>query len=611
MKKRPSWLNSAEKKFKLTSDILGESLSSVSAIAIKKVAQINDDLGVSDKAIALKESTVNAYNAVDDEVDVSDKAKRVKDAIISAYKDVADKTIESIDASGLKEFAEEAKESINANVIAPVSDFIDKNNLSNGIDIALSYTEEKYGLLRKTIKPNYGPESAEELLGIAKKELLYINACILQVSTGKAESMANTFGKAIASKVAGVASVGSFLTLVSAYGTASTGTAISTLSGAAATSSTIAWVGGLLGGGMVTGAVITGGLGIAVGVGVYKVIGSVPREFDDLSDVEKQIIQSTGFLVAAINDLLANDPQDFSTADAEALLNNTFLPMLVLLKENSENICENLDGKNRLAFRQHALIDFETRLIAGFHYYLNENKSAKLYPEYVISGVIYGLLTNSVIPADDEYQLALESIRRMKADWADATESELSDALSEYSPETLKGVAANVKGIYHETLFVHEFNLSNDDRYAEMFEKTNYPGADIQIKSVETDEVLEEFQLKASNDVSYVQSHFTKYPDIEVLATSEVAEKMAAVNSSGLSNDEITARMDTVLDDLSINTLGDRATDSAEIAAVLAAGKEVINVLNGKKMDSDIPLNIISAASAASVSTALVAYLFS
>jgi hypothetical protein len=111
--------------------------------------------------------------------------------------------------------------------------------------------------------------------------------------------------------------------------------------------------------------------------------------------------------------------------------------------------------------------------------------------------------------------------------------------------------------------------------------------------------------------VSYVQSHFTKYPDIEVLATSEVAEKMASVNSSGLSNDEITARMDTVLDDLSINTLGDRATDSAEIAAVLAAGKEVINVLNGKKMDSDIPLNIISAASTASVSTALVAYLFS
>jgi len=367
----------------------------------------------------------------------------------------------------------------------------------------------------------------------------------------------------------------------------------------------------LLGGGMATGAVVTGGLGLVVGVGIYKAVGSAPRDFEELSDIEKQIIQSTGFLIAAINDLTQNNNDDLPIEDAEILLSNTFLPLLKQLKENSDDICKNLDGKHRIAFRQHALIDFEEKLIAGFYFYLKDNKRYALFPEYIIGGVIYGLLTNSVIPSDYRSQLALDSIKRMKAEWNNATESELSEALHNYSPEGIKGVAANVKGIYHESLFVYDFNLNHEDRYAEMFELTNYPGADVQIKSIETDELLDEFQLKASCDVSYVKKHFEKYPEIQVLATNEVAEKMDNVQSSGFSNNEITERMDSILADLSTNTLQDRVVDSAEMAAITAAGKEAINVFNGKSVDSEVPVNIITSASVASVSTALVAYLFS
>ncbi len=53
-------------------------------------------------------------------------------------------------------------------------------------------------------------------------------------------------------------------TLVASLGTASTGTAISALSGAAATKATIAWLGG--------GALAAGGLGIAGGTAVLGVV---------------------------------------------------------------------------------------------------------------------------------------------------------------------------------------------------------------------------------------------------------------------------------------------------------------------------------------------------
>ena len=73
-------------------------------------------------------------------------------------------------------------------------------------------------------------------------------------------------GGRIAARVAGGAGAPAVVSaLVASLGTASTGTAISTLSGAAATKATLAWLGG--------GALATGGLGIAGGAVVLGVIG--------------------------------------------------------------------------------------------------------------------------------------------------------------------------------------------------------------------------------------------------------------------------------------------------------------------------------------------------
>jgi len=108
------------------------------------------------------------------------------------------------------------------------------------------------------------------------------------------------------------------------------------------------------------------------------------------------------------------------------------------LLDESDNITQNLDSKHSLLFRQHAITDFKKRVIDGFEYFIKDaKKSYRVNPEYIIAGVIYSLLTRTAVDDSNESQIALQAIRRMKNDWNDATEGQLSDAISDYEPEQL------------------------------------------------------------------------------------------------------------------------------------------------------------------------------
>ena len=207
-------------------------------------------------------------------------------------------------------------------------------------------------------------------------------------------------------------------------------------------------------------------------------------------------------------------------------------------------------------------------------------------------------------------QIALDALRRMKNEWHDASESELSEAISEYEPEQLKGIANNVKGIYHELLFVDSYNKQNVDTYAMLFEETNHPGADVQIRSTSDDTLLREFQLKATTSTDYVNEHIERYPDIDVLVTKEVATN-DSFESSGISNDEITAHIDKIIDQIGENTISDRAFDSMEFAGLASAGKQTIEMIRGKKDLSGAGAEVVKSAMLASSSTLIASYLFS
>ena len=100
-------------------------------------------------------------------------------------------------------------------------------------------------------------------------------------STGEVSKYDNL--KAVASgTAAGATAAAGTASVVAAVGTASTGTAISTLSGAAATKATLAWLGGgslaAGGGGMALGAALLTGAATGVGYVTYKSIKKMKKK---------------------------------------------------------------------------------------------------------------------------------------------------------------------------------------------------------------------------------------------------------------------------------------------------------------------------------------------
>jgi hypothetical protein len=607
VEKKPEWLKKIGNITKSASNKSAGVLGSLGKKVSDQAKELDKNHDISKNILKVTQKSKEYISETDEKYSLRDKTEKVTSEVGRASK----KMTSAVETSGLVDKMQNAKESLDRKVLNPAAAYYSDTGLKGGLDETLDALEAAYGEVRSRIKPYFAPETPAELLLSTKKELVYINACILQISPGEAEKLANKLGAAVISKISGAATAGALLAMVGTYGTAGTGAAIAGLSGAAATNATLAWVGGLLGGGMATGAVLTGGVALAAGIGVYKLLGSEARQFDDLSEQEQQIIQSTGFLIAAINDLLKNDSVKLDSAEAELLLEKTLRPLHEILNENSEEITNNLDSKNSLLFRQHALVDFENSVLKGFEFFIGNSKTSdRVYAEFVIAGVIYALLTNTAIDNTPESQIALDALRRMKNDWADISESQLSDELSAYEPEQLKGIANNLKGIYHELLFVDQYNNQNADTYAAVFGETNHPGADIQIFSRYTDEVIGEFQLKSSDSTSYITNHFERYPDIDVLATSEVADKFDSVASSGIDNSEITEKIDTVIEQISTNTITDRAFDSMAFASLASAGKESINIINGKQNVTGAGIEIVKTATIASGSTLIASYLF-
>ncbi|MDG1470586.1 MAG: hypothetical protein P8Q26_03350, partial [Ascidiaceihabitans sp.] len=126
----------------------------------------------------------------------------------------------------------------------------------------------------------------------------------------------------------------------------------------------------------------------------------------------------------------------------------------------------------------------------------------------------------------------------------------------------------------------------------------------------ETDEVLEEYQLKATDNVSYVRAHQSRYENIDVKATSGVAERIEGVETSGFLDVEMTLKVDGTFEDLANNTISDRVIDSAEISGLAIAGLEAINVLTGKSDMADGGKRVVRTALSASVATGITAFLF-
>lgn len=227
-----------------------------------------------------------------------------------------------------------------------------------------------------------------------------------------------------------------------------------------------------------------------------------------------------------------------------------------------------------------------------------------------IATVFSNLLNKHLAVNSEDEALVVEALRRSNNSLNDASLTELGDYLSTLNSEQLKGLANNIKGIFHELKYVEQVNTQDDGISAEIFDSTNHAGADVILKDSETNDVIGEVQLKATDSPSYILEHFKKYPDIEVLATSEIAGRLDGVESTGISNEDITQAVKTEFDQVDDLSTQAQIGDSIATSGLLSAALRASEVMSGKKEIGAAGKDALIDIGIATSTTALVALLF-
>lgn len=167
--------------------------------------------------------------------------------------------------------------------------------------------------------------------------------------------------------------------------------------------------------------------------------------------------------------------------------------------------------------------------------------------------------------------------------------------LNDMSDTELQGIISGVKGKYFELLIADKLNNGEvvagiqliDGQRALLSEVPNQPGWDLKIVD-EDGNTIDYLQAKATDSISYVKDAFDKYPDVDIISTSELADKFDLyysdhVHVSDISNDSITRVAAENVDELSESFLADFIDNFNPLIPfgiiIISEGK---NVLSGK-----------------------------
>lgn len=458
---------------------------------------------------------------------------------------------------------------------------------------------------------------ADRDLDKLEQSLLGMIAAITQTPS-KNVKKARLASNIATAKVTSIATSASIFGLVSTLGTAGTGTAIFTLSGAASTSATLAWIGGLVGGGMAAGAILLPVAGIAAGTTasmlLHRKLHGKPRRLTELLPFEDEILFSLDHLIRPLDGIskgtlppptknelriyahdglkplvdqidrhLLNSADGANRSPEGQFFNATILPKYLKQVRRHRRII----GKYAAAFAKHERKSATERFgkwAAQFWVKaLGRKTVAKQRPQIASVAMVVTfqrLLDDQLLSWSLEQDLVLSALRRSTSRLENASISELSDYVKGLNPEQLTGVVSNTKGIYHEMLFVEMHNSGDSEASAHLMEATNFPGADVQFLT--DGELIREVQLKAISSPALVYEHLQRYPDVEILVTEEVASVLDGINSSGLKNAVLSKDVTDRLSELQGEGLFDEISDGIITSAFVTSGVLVWSVFKNK-----------------------------
>lgn len=130
--------------------------------------------------------------------------------------------------------------------------------------------------------------------------------------------------------------------------------------------------------------------------------------------------------------------------------------------------------------------------------------------------------------------------------------------LAIYSDEQMQGILNSAKGKYFEYLVEDKLNSGEivgdvalpEGYSAEVASNITQPGWDLQILD-KNGNVADYLQLKATNSISYIHDTLERYPDIEILGTSEIANHTdGLILDSNITEEVLIERLSNVISDM-------------------------------------------------------------
>ncbi|MBL4763476.1 MAG: hypothetical protein JKY93_12370 [Gammaproteobacteria bacterium] len=198
----------------------------------------------------------------------------------------------------------------------------------------------------------------------------------------------------------------------------------------------------------------------------------------------------------------------------------------------------------------------------------------------VIAGVISNLVNRVTVGSSADEIYVLDAIRRSSGKLSEMSNAEIGDYIGSVNENQLHGLLNNIKGIALENHVVGEENSDGDSITASQFEATNQPGADVQM--FKDGVLVEEFQVKATSSLRYIDEHLSRYPDTPVIATSEVAWQKSGLVDAGITNRELTEQVESTFDELTSLGAIEQAVEAGAAGGLLGGLLTAKALLNGE-----------------------------
>ena len=419
-----------------------------------------------------------------------------------------------------------------------------------------------FGRLWKRLTPLNLDEHQTDLV----KELNRLEDAFLRQEKGVAARRASQWAGKVA---AGATASSGMLGIASIFGTASTGTAIGTLSGAAFTNASLAW----LGGSVAAGGAIVGGVGLAAGIFAFfgvkwawlRFFIGKPRDESDLSLREQMVYTSITAIRAGVESLPNDQNRSFSYY---VLWTRSLSPLLKEVRslQNGYAAAWPMLARKRLRGSIRGLEKLRAKA---------QGRLAQKASIHVgVFATVVSMLQSGTYRFTEDQLLVLDAFRRSTSELAEATPDQIAEYLSNYEGDSRLRLLRNIKGIYHELAVVDAENNDGDAWFAEIAVNVQQEGFDLRYVNRDTGEVVEQ-QLKTN--VSDVYTHRGRY-DHPIAAPTDVAERFDDVADTGFTNEDLDSSVHSTVDKLdhglddSLENISDASLTAAFIAMAINIG---------------------------------------